>query len=77
MSIDSALKRASAIHVSCPWRGILPFPDAAITQRDRQTVPFMYSGILAGGITPPTPGTIPPYKGFIVNVLRPMGGWSK
>lgn len=31
----------------------------------------------APDITPPTPGTIPPYKGFIVNLMRPMGGWSK
>lgn len=49
LALDTALKRASAIHISSPWRGILPLPDGAVTQPDRQTVPFLYSGILAAG----------------------------
>lgn len=49
MPIDTAVKRGSAIDVSMPWRPFLPLPDGAINQGDRQAVPFMYSGILAGG----------------------------
>lgn len=45
--MDTANKRASAVNVRCPWRGILPFPDSSIDQGDRQTVAFMYAGILA------------------------------
>lgn len=49
MSADTAVKRYSAINISCPWRGINPPPDGSIDQGDRQVVMFMYSGILAGG----------------------------
>lgn len=49
MPIDTADKRASAIHVRLPWRGLLPFPDAAVeNQADRQQVSGLYRGILAG-----------------------------
>lgn len=48
MALDSAAKRGSAICVSMPWRPFLPLPDATIAPGDRQAVPFMYSGILAG-----------------------------
>lgn len=68
MSIDTAAKRLSAINHGCPWRGLLPRPDAVIDQGDRQTVPFLYSGILAGGFTPPDPAAIPYYQGFTRNV---------
>lgn len=47
MAVDTALKRASAINVSSPWRGILPLPDGSVDAEDRQVVPFHYSGILA------------------------------
>lgn len=50
MAIDTALKRGSALNVSSPWRSILPLPDGAVTQPDRQVVPFMYSGIAASGV---------------------------
>ena len=54
MAIDTALKRGSAVHVMMPWRSMLPVPDSTIDQADRQVVPFMYSGILAGVIVPAT-----------------------
>lgn len=47
--MDTALKRASALNVSSPWRGILPMPDGSVDQVDRQVVPFMYAGITAAG----------------------------
>lgn len=49
MPIDTRDKRASAVHVSLPWRGMLPAPDGAINQGDRQHAAFMYRGILAAG----------------------------
>lgn len=52
MAIDTRAKRGSAICVSMPWRPFLPLPDGVIDQGDRQAVPFMYSGILAGGGPP-------------------------
>lgn len=45
--MDTATKRASAINISSPWRGILPLPDGSIDAIDRQVVSFMYGGILA------------------------------
>ena len=49
MPADTANKRYSAINISSPWRGVLPFPDGAISQGDRQAAMFLYSGILAAG----------------------------
>lgn len=49
MAIDTANKRASAIHVSMPWRGMLPLPDGSLNQADRQQTDLMYRGILASG----------------------------
>jgi hypothetical protein len=48
MALDSVLKRASAINIQCPWRGILPIPDNDVEQPDRQVVSLFYSGITAG-----------------------------
>lgn len=53
MAVDTAQKRCSAMHLASPWRSLLPFPNT-ITQPDRQQVPFMYSGILAGAPIIPT-----------------------
>lgn len=55
MAVDTASKRGSAINISCPWRGIFPFPDAVIDQGDRQQTAFMFSGQLAGPPTVATP----------------------
>lgn len=55
MALDSALKRASAINVASPWRGILPLPDGAVGQPDRQVVGLHYSGITANA--PSTEGS--------------------
>jgi len=48
MAIDTRDKRASAVHVALPWRGLLPLPDAAAeNQGDRQQTALFYRGILA------------------------------
>ena len=44
MAVDSAAKRASAIHVSEPWRGVMVVPSGAIGDSVRAAVAFMYSG---------------------------------
>lgn len=46
--------RASAIHISLPFRGLLPQP-GTLDQADRQQIAFMYRGISAGGETPEEP----------------------
>lgn len=48
MPADTAEKRYSAMHMTCPWRGLTLVP-SAIDQGERQAVMFMYSGILAAG----------------------------
>ena len=45
MAMDTASRRASAINLSCPWRGIWPIPDGSIGQGDRLQTAFMYAGI--------------------------------
>jgi hypothetical protein len=55
MALDTVLKRASAVHIACPWRGLLPLPDGSVDQPDLQAVPFMYSGITAGEPVIPEP----------------------
>lgn len=46
MAADTARKRYSAMHMGCPWRGILPLPDGTVAQGDRQTVLLLYAGEL-------------------------------
>lgn len=46
MALDTATKRATAISIGSPWRGILPFPDGAIGQADRLAGLFLYSGMV-------------------------------
>lgn len=58
MALDSALKRASAINIGNPWRGILPFPDNVVDVEDRLVVSLLYSGIAAGEFIPPEPEEI-------------------
>lgn len=59
MAVDTRNKRSSAIQVSLPWRSMLPAPDGAIDQADRQHTALLYAGILATSPTPPTPPTPP------------------
>lgn len=47
MALDTQDNRASALLVTLPWRGLLPQPDGALDQGDRQQVDTMYRGILA------------------------------
>jgi len=67
MAVDTRNKRAGAILVGIPWRGMLPLPDGAIDQADRQQTAFFYPGILAGApvILPPA-GPAPPERSFRV-----------
>ena len=46
MPADTAEKRFSAMHISCPWRGLNLSP-STIDLAERQAVMFMYSGIEA------------------------------
>lgn len=47
MAIDTREKRASALNPACPWRGIWPLPDGAVTTGgDWAQTDFMY--VLAG-----------------------------
>ena len=46
MAIDTRNKRASAIGVSLPWRGLFPLPDAVISVDDRVLLGGYYSGII-------------------------------
>ncbi len=42
MAVDTQNKRASAINVGQPWRGMLPQPDAVFTGGDRSQLAFLY-----------------------------------
>ena len=64
--LDTRDKRSSGILISLPFRGRLPNVDSSVDQPDRQHVPFMYSGIAAGGAGPAPTG--PP-----VGTLTMMG----
>lgn len=48
MALDTRDKRASAVNVSCPWRGLFPVGDGTVSQGDRQQTAFMFAGLLAG-----------------------------
>jgi hypothetical protein len=53
--MDTRDKRASAVNVSMPWRGLLPEP-GTITSFDHYQLAFMYRGIAAGAPVEPEPG---------------------
>lgn len=46
--VDTRNKRASAIGMAFAALSILPAPDAAVSQADRQQVAYCYAGISAG-----------------------------
>ena len=48
--LDTREKRASGVHVSLPWRGLLPLPDGTVSQADRQQTATFYAGIAAGEV---------------------------
>ena len=48
MALDTANKRGSAISTAREWIVVLPQPDGAISQADRQQIAWVYAGILAG-----------------------------
>ena len=50
MAIDTAAKRASVMHMI--------IPDGSIDQADRQTITWMYGGILASALSAVTTGII-------------------
>jgi len=45
MAADTALKRYSAMNISCPWRGLNVVPQAASTGAERAAAMFLYSGV--------------------------------
>jgi hypothetical protein len=54
MALDTADKRASALHVGLPFRSTFPVADGALDQADRQHAAGWYRGILAAVATAPT-----------------------
>jgi hypothetical protein len=58
MAIDTRNKRSSAVSVGSPWRAMLPEPDGAVGQADRQHVALMYSGISAAEAVPGDGGSL-------------------
>ena len=62
-TVDQKAKRNSAVNISQPWRAMLPPPDGTIAQTDRQTVAFLYSGILASAAV----AGLPKYEGLRIN----------
>ena len=52
--MDSRDKRASAVSVALPWRGLLPVPDGSLNQGDRQQAGLVYRGIAASNVVPVT-----------------------
>lgn len=48
MAIDTAQRRADATHAAVPIHGPVVIPDGSLTQPDRQSVAFVYSGVAAG-----------------------------
>lgn len=56
MAVDTRSKRASAVHIGSPWRGIWPKPDASMDATDRAQTVFLYSGFLTGFVEPEQPG---------------------
>lgn len=55
MAIDTRDKRASAINISLPWRGLWPLPDGSLNTGDRQQSNNMYRGITADSPLGPSP----------------------
>lgn len=68
MALDTQDKRLSAIHLGSPWRGMLPLPDATLSQADRQHVMCLYRGILADA-----PSVAVTLLGIWSNVQRIVG----
>ena len=70
MAVDTRDKRLSIMHLSSPWRGLLPTPgthDAA----DRLMVMFLYGGIAAGAaVEEPAPEVQP-------GTVMGGGGWVR
>ena len=57
MPLDSREKRASAVTVGLPWRGMYPVGDGTIAQGARPQAAAFYRGIAASGGGPSAPFT--------------------
>ena len=44
--IDSDLKKFSVINLSCPWRGVMKFPEATVDAATKNALLYLYVGIL-------------------------------
>lgn len=47
MAIDTAQKRYSAMNIMCPWRHVAVLPSGTVGAAARQTIRWLYAGILA------------------------------
>lgn len=50
--MDTATKRFGAVNLGSPWRNTVPAPDGSFGAGDRQTLTYLYPGILFGGPAP-------------------------
>lgn len=69
MAMNTAAKRYSAITTGLPWRGVNTLPSGTVTQAERQSAAFLYSGILAD--EPPAPESGP--LNIVVDTVRQTG----
>jgi len=54
LAVDTRDKRASAIHIGLPWRGLLPLPDGTVDQGDRVQAGLFYRALIAEPAAPIT-----------------------
>ncbi len=52
-NLDTRQKRASGVMPNLSFRSMLPVPDGALNQGDRQQTAFVYAGIAASPYVPP------------------------
>lgn len=74
MAIDSADKRASAIHMMLPFRGMLPLPDAVIGAGDRAELSLLYRGEVQPGSDTGSAGVQTYFISNMQRLMNRMGG---
>jgi hypothetical protein len=62
MALDTAAKRFSIMHLSCPWRMTLPLPDGTLASEDRQQL--IYQCTAVGFAAPGGGGILVPIFGI-------------
>lgn len=70
MALDTANKRAAAISVGLPWRGMFPFPDGTIDAGDRTQAASLSR--IGAAVSTPTGGSWP---GAFARALAQQRAW--